>query len=96
LAQKEALVFPTNEPLLIDPASGHLFIKQFFDDDNQLVKAGQSIAKLDPRDYVVQLQQTEASLQQARAQLKQSDAQLNQAQAQLQQAKAQAEAGDPV
>jgi membrane fusion protein, multidrug efflux system len=65
-------------------------------DDNQLVKAGQSIAKLDPRDYVVQLQQTEASLQQARAQLKQSDTQLNQAQAQLQQAKAQAEAGDSV
>ena len=60
-------------------------------DDNQPVKAGQSIAKLDPRDYVVQLQQTEASLQQARAQLKQSDAQVNQAQAQLQQSKAQAE-----
>jgi membrane fusion protein, multidrug efflux system len=60
-------------------------------DDNQLVKAGQPIAKLDPRDYVVQLQQTEASLQQARAQLKQSDTQLSQAQAQLQQSKAQAE-----
>jgi hypothetical protein len=27
----KALVFPTNESLLIDPASGHLFIKQFFD-----------------------------------------------------------------
>ena len=60
-------------------------------DDNQPVKAGQSIAKLDPRDYIVQLQQAEASLQQARAQLNQSDAQINQAQAQLQQSKAQAE-----
>jgi membrane fusion protein (multidrug efflux system) len=60
-------------------------------DDNQLVKAGQPLAKLDPRDFDVQLQQAEASLQQARAQLKQSEAQILQFQAQLQQSQAQAE-----
>jgi membrane fusion protein, multidrug efflux system len=60
-------------------------------DDNEYVRAGQIIAKLDPLDFVVQLQQADASLQQARAQLKQSDAQVQQAQAQLQQTQAQAE-----
>jgi membrane fusion protein (multidrug efflux system) len=60
-------------------------------DDNQLVKAGQPLAKLDPRDFDVQLQQAKASLQQARAQLKQSEAQILQFQAQLQQSQAQAE-----
>jgi membrane fusion protein, multidrug efflux system len=60
-------------------------------DDNQFVKAGQPLAKLDPRDFAVQLQQAEASRQQAQAQLKQSQAQIIQAEAQLRQAQAQAD-----
>ena len=41
-------------------------------DDNQLVKEGQPIAKLDPKDFQVALAQAKASLEQARAQLGQA------------------------
>lgn len=61
-------------------------------DDNQLVKQGQSIAKLDPRDFQVALAQAKAGFEQAKAQLAQSQAQLIQADAQLKQAQAQAQA----
>ena len=61
-------------------------------DDNQLVKQGEPIARLDPRGYQVALAGAKASLDQAKAQLAQSQAQRVQADAQLNQAKAQAEA----
>ena len=43
-------------------------------DDNQLVKQGQPIAKLDPRDFQVALAQAKAGFEQAKAQLAQSRA----------------------
>jgi multidrug efflux pump subunit AcrA (membrane-fusion protein) len=58
-------------------------------DDNQLVKQGQPIAKLDPRDFQVALAQAKTGFEQAKAQLAQSRAQLIQANAQLKQAQAQ-------
>jgi membrane fusion protein, multidrug efflux system len=61
-------------------------------DDNKLVKQGQALAKLDPRDFEVQLHQADAGLQQSQAQLKQNEAQINQARAQLEQSRAQADA----
>lgn len=66
-------------------------ISEVLVDDNQLVKQGQAIAKLDPRDFEVALTQAQASFKQANAQLAQSQAELVQADAQLKQAQAQAE-----
>jgi membrane fusion protein, multidrug efflux system len=59
-------------------------------DDNQTVKAGQPIARLDPNDYQVQLDQAQADLERANAQVTQSTAQVSQAEAQSAQADAQA------
>jgi len=59
-------------------------------DDNQTVKAGQPIARLDPNDYQVQLDQAQADLERANAQVTQSAAQVSQAEAQSLQAEAQA------
>ena len=56
--------------------------------DNQLVKQGQPIATLDPRDCQVALAQAKAGFEQAKAQLARSQAQLIQADAQLKQAQA--------
>ncbi len=67
-------------------------ISEVLVDDNQLVKQGQPIAKLDPKDFQVALAQAKASLEQAKAQLGQSQAQLIQTDAQLKQARAQADA----
>jgi membrane fusion protein (multidrug efflux system) len=67
-------------------------ISELLVDDNQLVKQGQPIAKLDPKDFQVALAQAKASLEQAKAQLGQSQAQLIQTDAQLKQARAQADA----
>ena len=59
-------------------------ISEVLIDDNELVKVEQRIAKLDPRDFEVQLNQARANLEIARARLEQADAQLAQADAQLQ------------
>jgi membrane fusion protein (multidrug efflux system) len=67
-------------------------ISEVLVEDNQLVKQGQPIAKLDPKNFQVALAQAKASLEQARAQLGQSQAQLIQTDAQLKQARAQADA----
>ena len=67
-------------------------ISEVLVDDNQLVKQGEPIARLDPRDYQVALAGAKATLDQTKAQLVQSQAQQIQAGAQLNQAKAQAEA----
>ena len=67
-------------------------ISEVLVDDNQLLKRGDPIARLDPRDYEVALAGARASLDQAKAQLAKSQAQQVQADAQLNQARAQAEA----
>jgi membrane fusion protein (multidrug efflux system) len=66
-------------------------------DDNQLVKAGDTIAELDPADQRVRIEQIEAQIASAQQQVAQSDAQVAQtraqalaAQAQVAQAQAQA------
>ncbi|WP_306396974.1 HlyD family secretion protein [Telluria beijingensis] len=51
-------------------------------DDNQLVKAGDTIAELDPADHAVRVEQIEAQIASVQQQLKQSDAQLQQVRAQ--------------
>jgi len=66
-------------------------ISEVLVDDNQLVKQGEPIARLDPKDYEVALTQARASLQQAEAQLAQSRAAVIQSDAQLTQSKAQAD-----
>lgn len=50
-------------------------VQQVFVDDNQQVKAGDSLVKLDPRDYQVKLSQAQADLEAAR--LKANSAQVN-------------------
>src|SRR5579883_2586299 len=49
-------------------------VKQILVDDNQQVKAGQTLVKLDPRDYQIKLQQAQAEL--ASAQQKANSAQI--------------------
>jgi membrane fusion protein (multidrug efflux system) len=66
-------------------------ISEVLVNDNQLVKQGEPIARLDPKDYEVALTQARASLQQAEAQLTQSRAAVIQSDAQLTQSKAQAD-----
>ncbi len=58
-------------------------------DDNQRVRTGDLLVKLDPRDFEVALQRAEANLNQAKAQVIQADAAVNQAQAGIAQAEAQ-------
>ena len=58
-------------------------------DDNQHVKQGDLLVKLDPRDYEVALQRNQANLDQAKAQVLQAQAAVVQADAGVQQAEAQ-------
>jgi len=51
-------------------------------DDNQLVKAGDVVAELDPADQAVRIEQIDAQIASVQQQLKQSDAQLQQVRAQ--------------
>ena len=63
-------------------------VEQVLVDDNWHVTAGQSLLKLDPRDYQVALERDRASYAQARAQLLQASAQIPLVEAQLAQAQA--------
>ena len=67
-------------------------ISEVLVDDNQVLKRGDPIARLDPRDYEVALTQARAGYLQAQAQLLQANAQLPLVEAQLAQAQAQADA----
>ena len=67
-------------------------ISEVLIDDNEVVKSGQPLARLDPRDFEVQLKQAEANLGTARAELGEVEAQIAQADAQLEQAQAQSDA----
>jgi len=49
-------------------------ISEVLVDDNQLVKQGQAVAELDPKDYEIALAQARADWEKARAQLSQSHA----------------------
>ena len=66
-------------------------IEEVLVDDNWHVTSGQSLLKLDPRDYQVALEKDRASYLQAQAQLVQASAQIPLAEAQLAQAQAQAD-----
>jgi membrane fusion protein (multidrug efflux system) len=59
-------------------------------DDNQDVRAGQTLIEIDPRDFDIRLRQAQAQRSQAAAQLEQARAQLVLQQAQLDQAEANA------
>jgi len=63
-------------------------------DDNQQVAAGQSLLRIDPRDFQVKLDQANASLGNAEAQLAQARAQLALQQANVDQAQAQVRVGE--
>jgi membrane fusion protein (multidrug efflux system) len=67
-------------------------ISEVLVDDNQLVKQGQAVAKVDPKDYEIALAQARADWEKASAQLSQSHAQRIHADAQRKQAEAQANA----
>jgi membrane fusion protein (multidrug efflux system) len=58
-------------------------------DDNQLVKAGDTIAELDPVDHAVRVEQIEAQIASMQQQLKQAEAQIEQVRAQAAGASAQ-------
>jgi membrane fusion protein (multidrug efflux system) len=65
-------------------------VQEVWVDDNQEVKAGALLVKLDPHDYQVALQQAQAALDQARAQVIAAQSAIIQAQADYAQAQAQA------
>ena len=67
-------------------------ISEVLVDDNQVMKKGDPIARLDPRDFEVALAQARASYLQAKAQLQQVTAQIPLVEAQLAEAQAQADA----
>jgi membrane fusion protein (multidrug efflux system) len=58
-------------------------------DDNQHVRAGDVLIKLDPKDYEVALERAKANLAESQAQVTQAQGQLSQAEAAILQAKAQ-------
>ena len=60
-------------------------------DDNQSVKAGQTLARLDPLEYEIALHRTQAMLAQAKAEESRAQAAVAQAQAQVTQTQAQSE-----
>ena len=53
-------------------------IVKLFVNDNQIVKKGQLLLEIDPNDYEVKLEQTEAKLAEAKAQLQSSEQQVEQ------------------
>ena len=64
-------------------------VTEIWVDDNQHVKTGDLLVKLDPRDYEVALERNQANLDQSRAQVLQAQAAVIQARAGLEQAQAQ-------
>ncbi len=80
--------YTTGHTHMISPRVQGLVLERWVD-DNQHVKAGDLLIKLDPRDYEVSLERAQASLGQSEAQVLQSQGQLSQADAAILQAKAQ-------
>ena len=80
--------YTTGQTHQISPRVQGLVIERWVD-DNQQVRKGDLLVKLDPRDYDVGTERADANIQQARAQVLQAQGQLAQAEAAILQAKAQ-------
>ena len=79
----------THAQLVAPRVSGR--VNEVLVDDNQMVKAGDTLVVIDPSDYKAMLDQARAAVLQAQAQLAQSRAQLTVTKANAEQAKAQVE-----
>ena len=79
----------THAQLVAPRVSGR--VNEVLVDDNQMVKAGDTLVVIDPSDYKAMLDQASAAVLQAQAQLAQSKAQLTVTKANAEQAKAQVE-----
>ena len=80
--------YTTGHTHMVSPRVQGLVLERWVD-DNQQVKAGDLLIKLDPRDYEVALERAQASLEQSEAQVLQAQGQLAQAEAGILQAQAQ-------
>ncbi len=80
--------YTTGHTHMVAPRVGGLVLERWVD-DNQAVKAGDLLVKIDPKDYEVALQRAQANLEQSQAQVLQSQGQLAQADAAILQAQAQ-------
>ena len=80
--------YTTGHTHMVSPRVQGLVLERWVD-DNQNVKAGDLLIKLDPRDYEVSLERAQASLEQSEAQVLQAQGQLSQADAAILQARAQ-------
>ena len=80
--------YTTGHTHMVSPRVQGLVLERWVD-DNQQVKAGDLLIKLDPRDYEVALERAQASLGQSEAQVLQAQGQLAQAEAAILQAQAQ-------
>ncbi len=80
--------YTTGHTHMVSPRVQGLVIERWVD-DNQVVKQGNLLIKLDPRDYEVALERAQANLDQADAQVLQAQGQFVQAEAAILQAKAQ-------
>jgi membrane fusion protein (multidrug efflux system) len=80
--------FIDSRPVLISPqVTGD--IVQVNVTDNQIVKSGDLLAKIDPRDYQAAVNQADAQIRQAEASVKNLEAQINAQKSQIQQAEQQ-------
>lgn len=80
--------FIDSRPVLVSPQiTGN--IVQVNVTDNQIVKAGDLLAKIDPRDYQAAVDQAAAQIRQAEASVKNLEAQINAQKSQIQQAEQQ-------
>ena len=73
---------------MVSPRVAGLVLERWVD-DNQQVRAGDLLVKIDPRDYEVALQRAQAGLDQAKANILTSQAAVDQAKAGVEQAEAQ-------
>ena len=80
--------YTTGHTHMVSPRVQGLVLERWVD-DNQQVKAGDLLIKLDPKDYEVALERAQASLGQSEAQVLQAQGQLSQADAAILQAQAQ-------
>ena len=80
--------YTTGHTHMVSPRVQGLVLERWVD-DNQQVKTGDLLIKLDPRDYEVALERAQASLGQSEAQVLQAQGQLAQADAAILQASAQ-------
>ena len=80
--------YTTGHTHIVSPRVEGLVIERWVD-DNQLVKQGDLLIKLDPRDYEVAWERADANLKQTQAQVLQTQGQLSQADAAILQARAQ-------